>query len=82
MDIEVHSTTRTKRAIKAKSRKTAKKVKTSHTVGWGDYNVNFLVPVKVGAQDVSSSQAAGRSFSICHDKDRHYSSAHVRLEEA
>ena len=46
------STIQTKRATEAKSRKTAKRVKTYHAAGWGDYNVNFAVPGAGGAQDV------------------------------
>ena len=49
MDEEVY---RTKQAMETKSRKTATSVRTYHAADWGDYNMDLLVFVKGGAQDV------------------------------
>ena len=64
MDDEVYSTTRTKRAIEAKSRRSANKVKTWHAADWGDYNVDFLASVNGSVQDVPRFLKQLDAFSV------------------
>ena len=52
MGYKTYLTTRTKQAVKAKSPKPLKEVKTYYTVSLDNYNVTFLVPVKGGVQDI------------------------------
>ena len=65
MGDDVNSTTQTKRATGAKSRKNAKKVKTYHAADWGDHNMNFLIPGTGDAQDACYVRSGKAVFKSC-----------------